>query len=64
MAETAEIGEEEPVKEFNRRAIWSHWCCRGISHVRLEGPTLEDLLGDYCKSAGKIQSNLHFGSSP
>lgn len=58
MAETAVIGEEESVKVFNRRVIWSHWCFRGIAQVTWEGPVLEDLLGDYCKSAGKRQSKF------
>lgn len=55
MAETAVIGEEEPVKEFNRRVTWSDLCFRGIIQVRLEESILEvkDLLGDYCKGAGK-----------
>lgn len=55
MAETAVIGEEEPVKEFNRRVTWSVLCFRGITQVRLEESILEvkDLLGDYCKGAGK-----------
>lgn len=55
MAKTAVIGEEEPVKEFNRRVTWSDLCFRGIIQVRLEESILEvkDLLGYYCKGAGK-----------
>lgn len=40
MAETSMIGEEAPVKGFNR-ATRSDWCINGTIQVRLEGPILE-----------------------
>lgn len=40
-AETAMIGEKEPVKGFNRRLAWSDGYFKGITQARLEGTILE-----------------------